>query len=184
LVKALPWWAAIYLPSWGSFVLLDRVFSIFPISIAPWFDNVCVQLLACWWSFVWATTGLWPFTKIKGRITRGIAAFISCWVLGFLTWYVYIDVMKMDPGTRGFPLIANLFFLIAATSFVGENAHVRGMSIPKQLAVNLLIWFGFTWLILFSPLSGCPPGGSALVRPSSLSGSLTTSRSWSSRPKA
>lgn len=156
IVKALPWWAAIYLPAWGSFFLLNWVFTVFPISFAPWFDNVCVQLLACWWAFVWATTGLWPFTKIQGRFARGIAALISCWILGFLTWYIYIKVFNMDASTRGFPLIANLFFFVAVTSFVGENAHVRELSVPKQFAINMVIWFTFTWLLLSSAIVWIP----------------------------
>jgi len=115
-----------------------------------------VQLLCCWWSFVFATTGLWPFTKIKGWISRGLVAMVSCWVLGFLTWYIYIAVLGMDSFGMAFPFVANIFFLIAATSFIGENKHVEGLPVHKQLAINMCIWFGFAYLLIASVVTWIP----------------------------
>jgi hypothetical protein len=149
LVKALPVWVAIYIPSYISFYILNEVFAIFPITLgAPWFDNVCVQLMACWWSFFFASIGLWPFTKIKGRIARGLSLLITCWILGLLVWYVYIALLKFDAFTYGFPLIANLFFYITALGYVGENKLVEGLTPPRIFAMNLLMVFGLTWITL------------------------------------
>jgi hypothetical protein len=54
----------------------------------------------------------------------------------------------MDSFGMAFPFIANLFFFITATSFIGENKHVEGLPVYKQLAINMIIWFSCTYLVI------------------------------------
>jgi hypothetical protein len=47
-----------------------------------------------------------------------------------------------------FPIIATVWWFIAATSFVGEEAHAANLSPGRRTLLNVVIWVAGTWLIL------------------------------------
>jgi hypothetical protein len=47
-----------------------------------------------------------------------------------------------------FPIIGTVWWFIAATSFVGEDAHVAQIDPGRRTALNALLWIAGTWLII------------------------------------
>jgi hypothetical protein len=56
-------------------------------------------------------------------------------------------VFGHDMVTWSFPIVATLWWWIAATSFIGEDAHLAHMDPARRAALNVVIWIAGTWLV-------------------------------------
>lgn len=119
-----------------------------------WFDNVCYMVFSLWWCFLFAAVGNWPFTRIDNAITRGVVATVSCWVLG---WFSIKSVYWLGLGADwAFPIVGNIYFLLAFFAFFGENWPWAQFSPPRQFGLILLTVAVLTWLIANSFVKWIP----------------------------
>ena len=110
-----------------------------------WFDNVCWMLFSLWWCFMFAAVGNWPFSKMKGNISRGIVLVITCWILGYFSYAVIYAFGVTIDGI--FPILGPIFALLVFFSFTGENWPWASFSPGRQFFLILLTTAGLTWLI-------------------------------------
>jgi hypothetical protein len=154
---AIKGWAWIYGLSIVTNFLLNLWMRAAPVGGDPkmyWFDNACYNLLALWWCFVFAAVGNWPFSKIEGKISRGIVAVIVCWILGWLTLkaiYVYGGVDYV------FPVIGNIYALLVFFCYTGENWAWAESPPRRQFFLILITIAGINYIILKLPVKWIPP---------------------------
>jgi len=119
-----------------------------------WFDNVCCMVFSLWWCFLFIAVGNWPFTRIEHAISRGVVATLSCWILGWLSAKsVYWLGLGIDWA---FPIIGNIYFLLAFLAFFGENWPWAQFSPPRQFGLLLLTVAVLTWIIANSFITWVP----------------------------
>ncbi len=119
-----------------------------------WLDNVSWQIFAAWWACLFAVCGLWPFSGISNRFTRGLAVTLASWALGWLSATLIIEV---GPGVSGiFPLVGTTWFFLALFCFAGANWLVAGMAPARQFALLLLLITGCTFLVTHSAVVWVP----------------------------
>jgi hypothetical protein len=95
-----------------------------------------------------ALAGQKPFDFIANATTRASAVLLVSIGLGALFWWVAASVGGLDMGTYAFPIIGTAWWFIAATSFIGEDAHVADVAPGRRTALNLLLWIGGTVLVV------------------------------------
>jgi hypothetical protein len=119
-----------------------------------WFDNICFQLSALYWCFIFAAVGNWPFTKIQNNFSRGLVATIVCWILG---WFSAKAIYWLGLGAEwAFPIIATIFFLLVFFVFTGENWLWAGFSPPRQFGLLLMTLAVCTWIITNTQIRWVP----------------------------
>jgi hypothetical protein len=164
----LPWVIAILVFSYLSWLVWPRFFKLFmdPVSAEYAALGMGPQAAFCVCLLVFA--GNWPFQNIEGRWARGISLAALAIVITALHFLLLASVLKIDLETWAFPIIATSWFILAATSFVGAEAHLPDIPVRRRMFLNLLIivagtllitrtiiwvppfWFGFAQIALVS----------------------------------
>ncbi len=119
-----------------------------------WLDNVSWQIFAAWWACFFVTCEMWPFNRIEGRISRGVALVATSWALGWLSAKM---IFVIGPGADGiFPLVGTTWFLLAFFCFAGANFLVADLPAHRKFLVHLLLFSGATFLITHSAVGWVP----------------------------
>lgn len=149
--RAIYLWIVIYGMSIACYWVLHLIFSRYAWSAAGFWDNVGVQLSALWFFFVFAAVGLWPFDKIKKAWKRGVSVISVTWIMGIITWFLFVKVVgSAAVPILAFPFIGCMFFLVTAFAYVGENTVFGKMSKGQIFFTLLILCFSLTWLVMNS----------------------------------
>jgi hypothetical protein len=153
---------AVYALTVASCFIVNAIVTAYPIGpwrgddVAKsfWLDNVSWQIFAAWWACLFAVCGLWPFSGIENRFTRGVVVTAVSWVLGWLSAKAIIVV---GPGASGiFPLVGTTWFFLALFCFAGANWLVSGMRPGRQFGTLLLLIAGCTFVVTHSAVVWVP----------------------------
>lgn len=119
-----------------------------------WLDNVSWQIFSAWWACLFFCCGFFPFDRIQGKLSRGIAVTAASWLLGWLSAKL---IFVIGPGAGGiFPLVGTTWFLLALICFAGGNWPVERLSQGRQFLLILLMITGGTYLITHSSIVWIP----------------------------
>jgi hypothetical protein len=97
-----------------------------------------------------------PFDRISSNPVRGSIIMGVSLLLVFGFWTILSGPAGISMPRFAFPIIGTTWFLIAATSFIGEDAHVANLPPGRRTLLNLLIWVAGTALIVAS-ITWIPP---------------------------
>jgi hypothetical protein len=89
-----------------------------------------------------------PFDKISPPALRASIILVVSLIIAAIFWSIFSGVLGYSMENWSFPVIATVWWFIAATSFVGEEAHVANLSPGRRTLLNLIIWVAGTWMLV------------------------------------
>lgn len=90
----------------------------------------------------------WPLAGISNRWQRGIAMIVLAKAVATLFFIVLAAGFKVDLTLWAFPIIANAWLILAATSFIGGDAHLQQIPPVRRMFLNLIISVGLTIVLM------------------------------------
>lgn len=146
-LPGVPWVAGIFVASALSYVVLKVVFDALKAGPTP-FMSMGTVILGAWIATAFALAGGRPLDRISSTTTRAALLMAISLVIAFLFWLVFAGALHYSMATWTFPVVATLWFFMAATSFIGEEALAPGISEGRRAILNLAVWLGATLLVL------------------------------------
>lgn len=154
--RGLPWVIAILVFSFLSWLVWERFFQLFMDPVWAQFAALGMGTQGAFAVTLLALAGNWPFSNIQSRWGRGISLTILSIVIAALFWLLLGGVFKLNLEKWAFPIIANSWFFIAATSFIGGDAHLKDTPAKRRMFLNLLIITAGTAFVM-STVNWIPP---------------------------
>jgi hypothetical protein len=145
-VPGVPWVAGIFVGATVSYLLLRALFNALDIGPTP-LMSIGTMLVGAAIATTFALGGYWPLHRVANPTTRATLLLLLSLALAFAFWTLFSGVLGHDMVTWSFPIIATLWWWIAATSFIGEDAHLADLDPARRTALNVVIWIAGTWLI-------------------------------------
>lgn len=146
--RGLPWIIAMFPLSILSFLLWERLFSLWmPVNYAQ-MSSVGMGTLGAMFISWLPSFNYWPFGGIQNNAVRGTLATLFGLFLCVVFWWLLGGFFKVDLAKWAFPIIATAWFFEAATRFVGGGSHLPGIPEPRFSVLNITIVVGFTVLAL------------------------------------
>ena len=146
-LKGLPWVGMILVLSFVSWKVWTPLFAIFMPLPAAQLGSIGVSTMGAYVICMMALAGNWPLAGIKNTWQRGIAMILLAKAVAAVFFLVLAVGFKMDLTAWAFPIIANSWLILAATSFVGGDAHLQHIPPVRRMFLNLLISVGLTFVL-------------------------------------
>lgn len=146
VVPGIPWVAGILVGATISYVVLRALFDALDVGPTP-LMSIGTMLVGAAIATTFALAGFRPLDRVANPTTRATLLLVLSLVLAFAFWTLFSGVFGYDMVAWSFPIIATLWWWIAATSFIGEDAHLADLSPGRRTALNVVIWIAGTWLI-------------------------------------
>lgn len=96
------------------------------------------------------------FAKISSATMRALVITVVALASAFLSWQALHVWFGIDMAKLAFPIIATLWFWIAVTSFVGEEAHAAHLTPGRRTMLNAVVWIGLTLVVVLT-ITWIPP---------------------------
>lgn len=146
-VKGLPWVIAIPVAAFISWWFWNLVLAPLMGQGIANLASIGISTMGAYAICLMALAGNWPFAQIMNKWTRGIWMIIAGQVSGALLFLIlYACNVNLEIWT--FPIIANSWLVLAATSFVGGDFHLQQIPPLRRMLLNLLISTGMTLLLM------------------------------------
>jgi len=142
-----PWVAAMFVGAAVSYVGLRALFNALNIGPTP-LMSIGTMLIGAATATAFALAAYKPFDRIPSRAARSSLIMAVSLVLAFTFWALFSGTYNHDMTVWSFPIIATAWWYIAATSFVGEDAHLAQLTPGRRTALNAVLWIAGTWLVL------------------------------------
>lgn len=146
VVPGIYWVAGIFVGATVSYLVLRVLFNALDIGPTP-LMSIGTMLIGAAIATTFALAGYKPLDRVANPTTRATLLLVLSLVLSFVFWAIFSGVQHHDMVNWSFPIIATLWWWIAATSFVGEDAHMPDVDAGRRTAINVVIWIAGTWLI-------------------------------------
>jgi hypothetical protein len=146
VVPGIPWVAGIFVGATVSYLALRALFDALDVGPTP-LMSIGTMLVGAAIATAFALAGYRPLDRVANPTTRATLLLVLSLVLAFAFWTLFSGVFGYDMVSWSFPIIATLWWWIAATSFIGEDAHLADLSPGRRTALNVVIWVAGTWLI-------------------------------------
>ncbi len=141
-----PWVAGILVGATVSYIVLRLLFNALDVGPTP-LMSIGTMLIGAAIATAFALAGYKPLDRVANPTTRATLLLVLSLVLAFAFWTVFSGLLHHDMVAWSFPIIATFWWWIAATSFVGEDAHMPDVDAGRRTALNLVIWIAGTWLV-------------------------------------
>lgn len=145
--RGVPWVLAIPVGATVSYLLARVLWDAAQVGPTP-LMSIGTSLIGAAIATAFALAGQKPFESIDDARVRASTVTVVSLVLGAAFWWVAAGVGGLDMPAYAFPVIATAWWFIAATSFVGEDAHVADAPPGRRTALNVLLWAGGTALVV------------------------------------
>jgi len=146
VVPGIPWVVGIFVGATVSYLVLRALFNAIGVGPTP-LMSIGTMLIGAAIATAFALAAYWPLARVANPITRATLLLVLALVLAFAFWTVFAGVFRVDMVLWSFPIIATVWWWIAATSFVGEDAHLAGLPAARRTGLNVILWIGGTALI-------------------------------------
>jgi hypothetical protein len=146
-----PWVIGIFVGATVSYILSRVIYGALNIGdCAPdcALFSIGTSTLGAAIATAFALAGLKPFDRLDPPTVRAPVVLLVSFVLVFAFWTLFAGPFGFDMGTYAFPIIGTAWFFIAATSFVGEDAHVAHLTPGRRTLLNLVLWIAATVLVV------------------------------------
>lgn len=147
-LQGLPWVIAIPVLAFGSWLLCRQLLPAFMPADEAALASIGVSTMGAYAITLFGLTEHWPLACIAHRWLRGIIMTAIALILGILFFLVLYNGFNVSLKTWAFPIIANSWLVLAATSFVGGDFHLSHIPPVRRMVLNLIISVGFTLLLM------------------------------------
>jgi len=147
-IPGIPWVIGIFVGAAVSYLILRAVFDGLAIGPTP-LMSIGTMLIGAAIATAFALAGGRPFLgMIQSPTLRASFLLVLSAVLAFGFWSIFSGTFKISMVNWSFPVIGTVWWFIAATSFVGEEAHFAKLSPGRRTLLNAMLWIAGTWLVL------------------------------------
>lgn len=146
--KGLPWIFLLFILAFVSWKFWTPFLALFMPLASAQFASIGVSTMGAYVVVLIALAGNWPLAGIGNPWLRGIAMIVVAKVLAALGFIVLAAGFQVDLTAWAFPIIANSWLILAATSFVGGDAHLQHIPPLRRMLLNLIISVGFTLVLM------------------------------------
>ena len=147
-LKGLPWVCLIPVFAFLSWKVWTPILQIFMPASTAAFASIGVSTMGAYVICLIALAGNWPVAGIGGTWARGIAMIVIAKALAAVFFIVLHSCFSVSLEKWAFPIIANSWLVLAATSFVGGDWHLSHIPPVRRMFLNLLISAGITILLM------------------------------------
>src|SRR5919108_3725410 len=130
-IPGIPWVAGIFVGATVSYLVLRALFDALDAGPTP-LMSIGTMLVGAAIATAFALAGYWPLHRVANSATRASLLLLLSLALAFAFWTLFSGVFDHDMVAWSFPIIATLWWWIAATSFIGEDAHLPDMSAERR----------------------------------------------------
>lgn len=148
LFRGLPWIALIVVLAFASWAFWEPFCGLFMDAPSAQYASIGVSTMGAYVVCILAMAGNWPFAWVRNPWLRGIAMIALAKGAAALFWIVLVRGFRLDMGAWSFPIIGDAWLILAATSFVGGDAHLAHIPPVRRMFLNLIIAVGGTILLL------------------------------------
>lgn len=170
-LKGLPWLIMILVFAFLSWLFWGPFLRIFMDSESAQYASIGISTLGAYLVSIFAIAGHWPFQNVKNRWAKGILLIVLAKIIAAAFWIVLVRVLKVDIVMWAFPIISNAWLILAATSFVGGDAHLKSIPDVRRMFLNLVIAVGGT-IVLLRTIVIFPSFWFAMLQPIIVTGGL------------
>jgi hypothetical protein len=154
--KGIAWVVAIPIGATVSFLVSKWVWDALDIGPTP-LMSIGTALIGAAILTTFALAGQKPFDAVISEArTRAAVIMAVSLVLAGVFWGVFTGWFDVSMPNYAFPVIGTVWWFIAATSFVGEDAHVASLSPPRRTLLNVVLWTAGTALVV-GAITWIPP---------------------------
>jgi hypothetical protein len=146
-IPGVPWVIGIFIGAAVSYAVLRAVFNGIAVGPTP-LMSIGTMLIGAAIATTFALAGGRPFLGITNTTVRASFLLLLSAVLAFGFWSIFSGTLKLSMVNWSFPIIGTVWWFIAATSFVGEEAHLAKVSPGRRTLLNALLWIAGTWVVL------------------------------------
>jgi predicted membrane protein len=145
--RGFAWVVAIPIGATVSYAAFRALWNAMEVGPTP-LMSIGTSLIGAAIATAFALAGQKPFDGIAGERSRATVVLAVSLALGALFWWSAVRIGGLDMEAYSFPIIGTTWWFIAATSFVGEDAHVADLSPGRRTALNAALWIGGTALVV------------------------------------
>jgi hypothetical protein len=142
-----PWVVGMFVGAAVSYLALRALFDTLDVGPTP-LMSIGTMLIGAAIATAFALAAYKPFDRISSRSVRSTLIMAVSLVLSFAFWTLFSGTYHHDMTVWSFPIIATAWWYIAATSFVGEDAHLAQVTPGRRTVLNAVLWIAGTWLVL------------------------------------
>jgi hypothetical protein len=158
-VPGIYWVLGIFVGATVTYVISRSVFNALNIGVSKPTSSlfvIGVSTLGAAIATTFALAACKPFDRIASNAVRGSVIVATSLLLVFGFWAILAGPANVSMPRFAFPIIGTTWFFIAATSFIGEDAHVANLSPGRRTLLNLVLWVAGTALVVAS-ITWIPP---------------------------
>ena len=154
--SGIPWIVGVFVAAAASYAGMRWLNSSGLDTLAPPLASIWTSTVGAAIATSLALAGFGPFAKIPSPTARAVVITVFSLGSAFLSWQVLHAWFGIDMATLAFPIIATLWFWIAVTSFVGEEAHAAHLTPGRRTLLNAVVWVGLT-IVVVQTITWIPP---------------------------
>lgn len=146
--RGLPWIFLILVFAFVSWAFWEPFFRLFMDARSAQFASIGMGTIGAYVICLFALAGNWPFAGIRNIWARGIAMIALAKAVAALFWIALVRGFGFDMASWSFPIIGNAWLILAATSFVGGDTHLKDIPPVRRMFLNLIIATGGTIVLM------------------------------------
>lgn len=147
-LRGLPWIFLILVFAFVSWAFWEPFFRLFMDARSAQFASIGMGTIGAYVICLFALAGNWPFAGIRNIWARGIAMIALAKAVAALFWIALVRGFGVDMASWSFPIIGNAWLILAATSFVGGDTHLKDIPPVRRMFLNLIIATGGTIVLM------------------------------------
>ena len=147
-IRGLPWVILIPVCAFCSWFLCRQFLQGLMAPDEAAMASIGVSTMGAYVVTLFGLTEHWPLAAITHKWGRGILMIIISLVLAGLFFIIIHNGFNVSLKSWAFPIIANSWLVLAATSFVGGDFHLGHIPPVRRMVLNLIISVGFTLLLM------------------------------------
>ncbi len=147
-LKACPWIILIFVLAFLSWRVWEGFFALFMPAPSAQFASIGVSTMGAYAVSIFGLAGNWPLAGMRNPRARGVALLVLALAVAAVFWIIIGGILKIDLQVWSFPIIANSWFILSITSFVGGDAHFQDIPPVRRMLLNLLISAGGTLVLM------------------------------------
>ncbi|MCR6544625.1 hypothetical protein [Dehalobacterium formicoaceticum] len=168
---ALPWVIMILVFAFLSWLFWEPFLSMFMDAESAQYASIGISTMGAYLVSIFGIAGQWPFQKVENRWVKGILLILLAKVIAAAFWIVLVRFLHVNIVMWAFPIISNSWLILAATSFIGGDAHLPNIPPVRKMFLNLLIAVGGT-IVLLRTIVIFPSTWFAMLQPIIITGGL------------
>lgn len=146
--RGIPWVCAIPVLAFVSWLLCRSILSSIMPADEAGFASIGISTMGAYVVTLFGLVEHWPLASINHKWGRGILMITISVFVAAVFFIILYNIFNVSLKVWAFPIIANSWLVLAATSFVGGDFHLAHIPPVRRMVLNLIVSVGFTLLLM------------------------------------